>query len=156
MKPVTLSCRFKKDIWIKIVENRMLWKARKKLKLLDRSNAIEILTKILYGLFSRFFLPFTENSMKRVTISCPFKEGIWIKFVENRKIWKERKKLKYFDRSNANEMMTKNLYERCSSYFLPFTENSMKRVTFSCPFKEGIWKKLVGNRRIWNERKKLK
>ena len=102
------------------------------------------------------FSPFAENSMKPVTLSFRLKKGIWIKIVENRKIWKEREKLKYFDRSNAKEMMTKNLYERCLSYFLPFTENSMKRVTFSCPFKEGIWKKLVGNRRIWNERKKLK
>ena len=41
-------------------------------------------------------------------------------------------------------------------FFLQSTEISMKPVTFSCQFKEGIWVKLVKNRMIRNERKKLK
>ena len=39
----------------------------------------------------------------------------------------EGTKLKKIDRRNANEILTKNLYERFSSYFLPATEVSMKK-----------------------------
>ena len=59
--------------------------------------------------FQVVFLPFAENSVKRVTFSCQFKEGIWVKFVKNRMIWIECKKLKKLDCSKANEVMTENL-----------------------------------------------
>ena len=34
-------------------------------------------------------------------------------------IWSERKKLKYFDSSNANEIMTNNFSELVLNYFYP-------------------------------------
>ena len=44
--------------------------------------------------FQVVFLPFAENSVKRVTFSCQFKEGIWVKFVKNRIIRNEGTKVK--------------------------------------------------------------
>ena len=49
--------------------------------------------KLVWKIF-KFFLTFTENSMKPVTFSCRFKEGTWVKIVKSRMIRNERKKLK--------------------------------------------------------------
>ena len=102
------------------------------------------------------FLTSTEISVKRVTFSYQFKEGISVKFVKNRMLWISREKFKYFDCSNAIEIMTKIFYESFLRSFLPFTENSMKGVTFSCRIKEVIWINFVKNGTIWNEPKKMK
>ena len=103
--------------------------------------AMQISTKDLWEKFFILFFPSTENSMKGVTFSYRFKEGIWGKVVKTE--WFEMNVRNWSSLTVAMQIRTKNLWEKFFILFFPSTENSMKGVTFSYRFKEGIWGKVV-------------